>query len=111
MGRTGDDIDKFVTTVHGKNYVRALSKRNSIPVGVIMHLKALHFRLYDRNKCYALTDVVMLADIDIAQLIVTRRTRNQNSCNSEILKQTSLPELMVPKFTTPNFESFMNNFK
>ena len=46
---TDDDINKFIATVHGENSGRALSQRIYIPVGVIMHLKALHFELDDRK--------------------------------------------------------------
>ena len=40
-----------------------------------------------------------------------RSTRNQDVCDYEIPNQTSLPELMAPKISTLNFESFMDNFK
>ena len=37
--------------------------------------------------------------------------RNQDDCDTERLTHTSMHELTVPKFPTPNFESFMDNFK
>ena len=43
MRTTDYDIDKLITNVHVANSVRALAQRIYIPVGVIMHLKALHF--------------------------------------------------------------------
>ena len=50
MGTTDDDIDKFVTTVHGVKSGRDIPHRIFIPVDVIMHLKNLHSELDDRNK-------------------------------------------------------------
>ena len=43
MGTSDYEIDKWITDVHGANYVRALAQIISIPVGVIMHLKELRF--------------------------------------------------------------------
>ena len=62
-----------------------------------MHIKAQFFELYDRNKCNSLLDASILTDIYIAQLIVSRSTRNQNAHKTEILKNTSIAELTVPK--------------
>ena len=50
MGTTDDNIDKFITPVHCDNSGRVLYQRISIPVGVIIHLKAQRFELDDRNK-------------------------------------------------------------
>ena len=100
MGTTDDDIDKFITAVHGAKYVRALAQSVYIPVGVIIHLKSLCFELDDRNKCDALPDISMLTSIYIAQLIVMSFTRNQDDKNTERLKKTSMPELTVSNFTT-----------
>ena len=111
MGTTDDKIDKFITTVHGKNYGRALAQMISVPVGGIMHLKVLHFELDERNKCDALPDAEILEAIYIAQLIVMRSSRNQEACYTEGLKNTSMTELTVQIFTTSKFESFMENFK
>ena len=76
-----------------------------------MHLKMIYFKLYHINKCVALPDAEMLASIDMAELTVLMSTRNQYSCNAEILEEISLPELMIQTFTTSNFESFMDNFR
>ena len=111
MSTTDDEIDKFVTAVHGANTGRANAQRISIPVAVIMHMKALRFELDDRNKCNALPDADILAGITVPQLIIMRNTRNQDAREAERLKETSLPTLTVPKFTTSNFEGFMDNFK
>ena len=111
MGTTHDDIDKFITAVHGANSVRALDQKIFIPVGIIMHVKVLCFELYDRNKWNSLPDAATLADIDKAQLILTKDTRNQYARDTERLKNTSVPELTVSKFTTSKFESFMDKFK
>ena len=43
MEISDDDIDKFITTVHGANSGRALAQKISIIFGVIIHLKALRF--------------------------------------------------------------------
>ena len=67
MESTYDDSDKFVTAVHVANSEKALSHWISFPVGVIMHMKVLRFELYDKNKCDALPDEVMLVAIDITQ--------------------------------------------
>ena len=40
MGTTYDEIDKFITAVHGTNSVRDLDQSIYIPVGVITHLNA-----------------------------------------------------------------------
>ena len=71
-----DDVDTFVTTDHGEKYGWALAQRISIPVGVLMHLKVLHFKLDDRNKCDSLPDAAMLAAIDKAQIFFIRSTSN-----------------------------------
>ena len=86
MVTTDDDIDTFITTDRDKKYGWALAQRISIPVGVLMHLKVLHFKLDDRNKCDSLPDAAMLAAIYISQLIFTGRTLNQDDHNSERLK-------------------------
>ena len=54
MGPTNDDIDKLITAFHGETYGITLAQRISIPVVIIMHIKALCFELYDRNNLYAL---------------------------------------------------------
>ena len=82
MGTTYDNINKFVTSVHGANSGRALAQSISIPVGVIMHLNVLRFELDDRNKCDAVPGAVMLADIDISQLFFMRSTCNQDDSDS-----------------------------
>ena len=43
MEISDDDIDKFITTVHGANSGRGLAQKISILFGVIIHLKALRF--------------------------------------------------------------------
>ena len=43
MGETDDDIEKFITAVYGATSGRALAQNIYIPVGFIMHLKALYF--------------------------------------------------------------------
>ena len=53
----------------------------------------------------------MFEAINIAQMIVMTRARNQYSHNTEIFKNNSIPILEVLKFTTSNFESFMYNLK
>ena len=111
MRTTDDDIDKFIAAVHGANSGRAFFQRISIPVGVIMHLKALRFELDGRNKCDVLPDAEIFAYIDIADLIVLRITHNQDSCDAEILKQTSLPKLKVTKSFYKKFESFLDNLE
>ena len=108
---TDDDIDKFIATVHGENSGRALAQMISIPVGVIMHLKALCFELKNRNKCDVLPDATMIAAIDISQLIVSRSICEQYARDTERLRKTSMPELAIPIFNTSNFECFMDNFK
>ena len=40
-----------------------------------------------------------------------RSMRKQNTSETEILKNTFMPELTVPKCITPKFESFMDNLK
>ena len=65
MGDTDDDIYKFITAAHGAKSGRALAKRIFIPLGVIMHLKALRFELDDTNKFSALLDAAMIAYIYI----------------------------------------------
>ena len=67
VGTTYYDIDAFITAVNGAKSGRALAQIISIPVGVIMHMKVLRFELYDKNKCDALPDEVMLVAIDITQ--------------------------------------------
>ena len=52
-----------------------------------MHLKMIYFKLYHINKCVALPDAEMLASIDMAELTVLMSTRNQYSCNDEILEE------------------------
>ena len=89
-GTTDDKIDKFITTVRGKNYGRALAQMISVPVGGIMHLKVLHFELDERNRCDDLLDAEILEAIYIAQLIVMRSSRNQEACYTEGLKNTSM---------------------
>ena len=96
MRTTDDDIDKLISSIHGANCGRALSQRIYIIVGAIMHPKALHFELNDRNKCYALLYVATLAAIYTPHLIVMGRNFNQDACNTKRLKETSLPELMLP---------------
>ena len=56
MGTTNDDIDEFITDIHCVNSVGALDQSISIPVGIVMHLKSLHFEFYARNKCDTLPD-------------------------------------------------------
>ena len=53
----------------------------------------------------------MLAAIDISQLTVRRITCNQDTCDTERLRNNSMLELTVPKLITSNFESFMDNYK
>ena len=43
VGTTDYYIDKFVTAVDGANFGRALAQRNSIPVGVLILIKAVFF--------------------------------------------------------------------
>ena len=86
IGTTDDEIDKFITYVHGKKSGRALAQRITITSSVNMNLKVLRFELDDRNKCNALPDAAMLAAIYISQLIFTGRTLNQDDHNSERLK-------------------------
>ena len=111
VGTTYYDIDAFITAVNGAKSGRALAQIISIPVGVIMHLNALHFELDDRNNCDALPGAEILAVVDIAQIIVMRSTPNQDTRDNERLRNTSMPELTVQNFTTSNFESFMYNIK
>ena len=80
-------------------------------MGVIIRLKALRFELDYISKRDALLDASMLAYIDISQLIVMRSTRNQYYRDDGKLKETSLPNLTAPEFTTSNFESFMDNYR
>ena len=49
-GKIDDEIDKFITTVYGKNSGRELDQRIYITVGTIMHLKALRSELDDRKS-------------------------------------------------------------
>ena len=109
LGTANDDIDTFITAVRGAN--SGCNPRISIPVGVLMHLKVLCFEFYYRKRLDALSDVSMLEVIDISQLIVMRSTRNKYARDSEGIKHTSLLELRIPKFTTSNSESFMDDFK
>ena len=88
MGTTDDDVDKLTTAVNGKNSVRHISQRISIPVGVIIQLKALCFELYDRNKCDDLPDTAIIAAIYTAHLIVMMSTRNQDASNTEMIKNS-----------------------
>ena len=50
MGTKDDEIDKFITYVHGKKSGRALAQRITITSSVNMNLNALRFELGDRNK-------------------------------------------------------------
>ena len=83
METTYDDIDKFITTVYGTNSVRALARSISIPLGVIMHLKALCFELDDRNRCDTLSDAEMLAAINTVHTLFISITSNQDSQDTE----------------------------
>ena len=76
IGTIDDEIDKFITYVHVKNSGRALAQRITITSSVNMNLKVLRFELDDRNKCNALPDAAMLADIDKAQISFIRITNN-----------------------------------
>ena len=58
-----------------------------------------------------LSDADMLAAIDIAQLIFMTIIHNQDDSNTERLQKTSVPEIMVSKFTASSSESLVDNLK
>ena len=105
------EIDNFVRHTHSSNSARAATQRILIPSAAIVTLKALRFELIDRENCGVLPDLVALQGMNAANINLMRIQRTkalQNEASFAALSK--LPEIVVPKLTTMNYELFNTAF-
>ena len=106
-----EEIDNFVKNTHSSNSARAATQRILIPSAAIVTLKALRFELIDRENCGVLPDLVALQGMNAANINLMRIQRTkalQNEASFAALSK--LPEIVVPKLTTMNYEIFNTAF-
>ena len=103
---TEEDIDNFVKMTHAANSGRPAAAKVLIPSNVVVALKAILFELKDRELCAALPDQQMLQGINVDQLRSMRSNRNRAKEMTEIRKNQSYPDMVVPQLTSTNFEDF-----
>ena len=103
---TEEDIDNFVKMTHAANSGRPAAAKVLIPSNVVVALKAILFELKDRELCAALPDQQMLQGITVDQLRSMRSNRNRAKEMTEIRKNQSYPDMVVPQLTSTNFEDF-----
>ena len=109
MNTSESDLDTFVKDIHSANSGRAAAERITYRLIQIYNLKALRFELQDRNRCNELPDHATLADIDANQLSILRTIRSENI--ETTTSKGDLPEITVPKFTSVNYEDFIQKFE
>ena len=91
-------IDEFVKNTHSSNSARAANARILVPSGAIILLKSLRFELEDRRKCNALPNGAQLAAVNNQDMAIFRQQRSQAIEQESQRRQSSLPDLTVPKF-------------
>ena len=101
-------LDKVIKNTHSANSAQTANQRILIRSGTVIFLKSIRFELVDRRKCNALPNEVQLAAITDPEMAVFRQQRSQFMEQETQHKQTTLPEITVPKFDGKNYDNFRN---
>lgn len=110
LASTDEDIDTFVKETHSPNLARAVNQKMLIPTSVVTSLKSVLFELRNRDKCDALPNVAALTGIENAQLNILKNNRRTAISMENMRKSQKLPDMIVPKLTNSNFETFNTAF-
>ena len=112
LALTQKEIEQFVKDTHAANSGLAIAERIVLPAGGVLALYALHFEIRDRYCCNALPNRAYLENLDAVQIAVLRMQRSAALERIQVHKDKAgtLPEMVIPKLTTTNYDEFHTAF-
>ena len=97
MAVTDQYIESFVKEVHSSNSARPTNGKILIPLNVPQSFKSVLFELKDRQMCESLPNVLVLQSINVSQLSILRKERNELLEMISRRKDQSFLDMTFPK--------------